>query len=69
MRHRHRFSVDRAEAVPPQLLEGRGPQKSQYLNTLSLGVAVGVLTELGVARSVPLLFDGSALPHQLQPRF
>ena len=30
---------------------------------------MGVLTELGVARPVPLVFDSPALPHQPEQRF
>jgi|LakMenEpi03Aug12_release.lakeMendotaPanAssembly.Ray.scaffolds.fasta_scaffold202086_3 hypothetical protein len=33
-----------------------------------MGVAVSVLTELGVARQMPLVFDRPALLHQTQQR-
>ena len=34
-----------------------------------MGVAVSILTKLGVARPVPLVFDRPALPHQTEQCF
>jgi len=69
MRHGHQASADRSETVAAQQVESQGPQQSQHLNTVALGVAVSVLTELGVAGPVPLVFDCPALPHQSQHCF
>jgi hypothetical protein len=69
MRHGHQASADRLEPVADQQVESQGPQQSQHLNTVALGLAVSVLTELGVAGPLLLVFDCPALPHQPQHRF
>ena len=69
MRHGHQASADRSETVAAQQVESQCPQQSQHLNTVALGVAVSVLTELSVAGQVPLVFDCPALPHQSQHCF
>jgi hypothetical protein len=43
MRHGHQASADRSETFVAQQVESQGPQQSQYLNIVALGVAVSVL--------------------------
>ena len=69
VRHGHQASADRSETVAAQQVESQCPQQSQHLNTVALGVAVSVLTQLGVAGPVPLVFDCPALAHKSQQRF
>lgn len=67
--HRHQTSADGAKPIAAQQVQSQCPQQSQHLHPVALGVAMGVLAELGVAWPVPLVFDRPALPHKAQQRF
>ena len=66
MRHGHQASVNGAKSAAAQQIEGQRSEQGQHLHTISVAVVVSILTELGVARPVPLVFDGPALTHQAQ---
>ena len=46
-----------------------GAQESEHWSTDAVGVAMGVLSQLGVAGPVPLVFNALALPHESQQDF
>jgi hypothetical protein len=69
MRCGHQACANRSKAVAAQQVEGNGSQQGQYLHAIALAVAVSVITELGVARPVPLFFNCPALKHQAQQCF
>jgi hypothetical protein len=65
--HRLDASLDRAEPSQPQQVQCGGSQRDHHAGAIA-PVAVGVLTDLGVANPVPVL-DTPAVPHQLQQGF
>ena len=69
MPNSHQACSDRVKAIAAQQVQGQRSQQGQHLNTIALGVAVGVLTELGISRPVPLVFNRPALPHQPEQGF
>jgi len=69
MGYSHQTSTDRVKSVAAQQVEGQGALQCKHLNAIALVVAVGVLTELGIPRPVPLVFNCPARPHQTQQRF
>jgi hypothetical protein len=70
MRHGgHQASANGAKTVAAQQIESQRSEQGQHLHAISVAVVVSVLTELGVARPVPLVFDGPALTHQAQQCF
>ena len=60
---------DGAEPVEAQQVERHGALPCQHLHPVAFSVAVGVLTQLGVADPVPGILDRPAVPHVLQQRF
>jgi hypothetical protein len=69
MCHGHQASASRAKVVAARQIEGQRSEQGQHLHTISVAVVVSVLTELGVAKPVVLVFDCPALTHQTQQCF
>ena len=56
--------MDRSLAAARQRVHHHGAQEREQRRTVAIGVAVGVLTELGVLGSVPLVLHAPALAGQ-----
>jgi len=69
MGHGHQACANGAKPIAAQQVQSQGAQQGQYLHAVALGVVVSVLTELGVAWPVPLVFDRPALAHKPQQCF
>ena len=57
-------SSNRAVARTPEQVHHDGSQERKHRGTDAMGVAMGVLTELGIAGPVPLVLNAPALPDQ-----
>ena len=58
--------ADRAVAVTAQQIHDSRPQEREHRCIGAIGVAVGVLSKLGVTGPVPFVFDAPALADQTQ---
>lgn len=65
----YQTSTDRVKFIAAQQVEGQGAQQREHLNTILLSIVVVALSELGVARPVPLAFNGPALPNLTRQGF
>jgi hypothetical protein len=61
--------ADRAVARAPQQVHDDRSQEGEHRGTDSVGIAMRVLTELGIAGPVPFVLNAPALPHQSQQGF
>jgi hypothetical protein len=57
---------DRAVAATTQKVHHDGAQEREHRSASAVGVAMGVLTELGIAGPVPFVLNAPALPDQSQ---
>lgn len=56
--------ADRAVASSPQQVHGHRAQEGEHRHPVTIGVAMGILTELDVAGPVPLVLNAPALADQ-----
>ena len=57
---------DRPEPVKPHCVHRQAPERGDDLHAVPLAVAVSVLPELGVAKSVPAILKTPAISHLLE---
>ena len=64
-----KIALEDGVAAPAQQIHHHGPQEREHRCAGSVGVAVGILAELGVAGPVPFVFDPPALANPAQQGF
>ena len=69
MCHGHQARANGAKPIAAQQVQSQGAQQGKDLNAVALALVVSVLTELGVAGPVPLVFHGPALAHEPEQCF
>jgi hypothetical protein len=61
--------ADRPEAIQPQRVHGKTPERGQDLQAVGLALAVRVLPELGVAGPMPGVLDRPPISYVLPQGF